>query len=168
MNYKEETLFNPAEIKTPSVEFYPIYSWVWNSPISKNLIIEQIDIMERNGIRGMYIIPEPPEFRPNSMVTYMTPDYLSDEFFDLVEFSVNYAKTKGMLVWLYDEGGWPSGAACGKVVELHPECCSKIIVESEVEIKAGEMYQPHSDILCAFTESFERIKVYSRERWMHL
>ena len=76
MNYKDETLFNVSEVKNPSEKFYPIYSWVWNSPITKEVIIEQIDTMVRDGIYGMYIIPEPPEFRPTSMVTYMTAEYL--------------------------------------------------------------------------------------------
>lgn len=157
MNYKVETLFDPAEVKKPSAGLYPIYSWVWNSPITEKLIVEQIDRMEETGIRGMYIIPEPPEFRPTSMVTYMTPEYLSDEFFDMVRFAVNYAKSKDMLVWLYDEGGWPSGAACGKVVKQCPDCCSEIIVENEVKIKKGEVYRASKDSLCAFTKELERI-----------
>lgn len=157
MNYKAETLFDPAEVKKPSAGLCPIYSWVWNSPITEKLIIEQIDRMEKTGIRAMYIIPEPPEFRPTYMVTYMTPKYLSDEFFDLVRFAVNYAKAKDMLVWLYDEGGWPSGAACGKVVEECPDCCSEIIVENEAKIKKGEVYRASKNSLCAFTNDLERI-----------
>lgn len=157
MDYNTEIRFDPAEVKKPSAGFQPIYSWIWNSPITEDLIIEQIDSMEKIGIRGMYIIPEPPEFRPNYMETYMTPKYLSDEFFDLVKFAVNYASSKEMLVWLYDEGGWPSGSACGKVVEACPDCCSEIIVENEVQIKKDEIYRASKGCLCAFTESLERI-----------
>ena len=157
MNYKAETLFDAQEVKKPSARFQPIYSWIWNSPITEELIISQIDKMQEWGICALYIIPEPPEFRPNSMVTYMTPEYLSDEFFALVRFAINYAKTKNMVVWLYDEGGWPSGAACGKVVQMCPDTCSKIIVEQKTEIKKDEIYKASHNILCAFTEEFDKI-----------
>ena len=94
MNYRAETLFEPEKVKKPSARFQPIYSWIWNSPITEELIVRQIDTMEEWGIYAIYIIPEPPEFRPNSMVTYMTPKYLSEEFFLLVKFAVQYANSQ--------------------------------------------------------------------------
>ncbi len=77
--------------------------------------------MQNLGIRAFYILPEPKNFRPDSMPTNLTPDYLSDEFFELCKYAIKQAKARGMNCWIYDEGGWPSGSACGKVTEAHPE-----------------------------------------------
>ena len=66
----------------------PIYSWLWNSEITKELIEKQTDEMVEQGIRGSYILPMPKEFRPNSMITPMSPDYFSDEFFELVKYAI--------------------------------------------------------------------------------
>ena len=43
------------------------------------------------------------------------PDYLSDGYFAAFSNVVDRAAELGMNVWLYDEGGWPSGGACGQI-----------------------------------------------------
>ena len=134
----------------------PIYSWVWNSPVSRELIKTQLDEMKKQGIRKTYILPEPKEFRPDSMVTTMSPDYLSDEFFELVKYAVEYGKSIGISMWLYDEGGWPSGSACGKVAEKYPDSRAKRIGEKEVFLNKGEKLS-EENIISAFDENFNRI-----------
>ena len=78
--YQKEKRFDPAAFENPSAFASPVYSWVWNSPISEELIMEQLDEMQEEGIRAFYIIPEPKEFRPATMRTTMEPEYLKDEF----------------------------------------------------------------------------------------
>ncbi|MBR6535385.1 MAG: hypothetical protein IKT65_07380, partial [Clostridia bacterium] len=99
----------------------PVYIWVWNDNCTREIIDEQLAEMQRLGIRAFYILPEPVEFRPDSMPTNLTPEYLSDEYFELCAYAINKGTTLGMNCWIYDEGGWPSGSACGKVVKDHPE-----------------------------------------------
>ena len=50
------------------------------------------------------------------MPTDMSPDYLSPEYLNLVGRIFDHGAELGMNQWLYDEGGWPSGGACGQVV----------------------------------------------------
>ena len=163
--YTSEVIFNIDGIKNPQGIFEPIYSWVWNSPIDKSTIREQLDKMNLIGIKAMYIIPEPPEFRPTGMITKMSPPYLSDEFFKMVQYAVEYAKSLNMTIWLYDEGGWPSGGACGQVIQNEPDCESEIITENIVSLKCGDTYFQSPAVLSAFTEDYSQITAeYTAEK----
>ncbi|MBO5420473.1 MAG: hypothetical protein J6A67_00835 [Clostridia bacterium] len=118
---KNNDKFDIKSFISPDVFHSPVYVWVWNDICTKKIIYEQLKEMQHLGIRAFYILPEPKEFRPDSMPTNLTPDYLTPEFFDLCKYAIKQAKALGMNCWIYDEGGWPSGSACGKVTEAHPE-----------------------------------------------
>ncbi|MBR4858377.1 MAG: beta galactosidase jelly roll domain-containing protein [Clostridia bacterium] len=105
----------------PDVSCAPVYIWVWNDICTREIIDEQLGEMQRLGIRAFYILPEPKDFRPDSMPTSLSPDYLSEEYFVLCAYAIDKGSSLGMNCWIYDEGGWPSGSACGKVVKDHPE-----------------------------------------------
>ncbi len=125
---EHETRFDIENFKNACI-VNPVYSWIWNSEITEELIREQIDEMQSVGIRAIYILPEPKEFRPDTMRTHMSPNYLSDEFFGLVKYAIAYATEKGIAMWLYDEGGWPSGCACGQITGKYPDTVAKKITE---------------------------------------
>ncbi len=142
--------FEAEAFRTPDGLLQPTYSWVWNAPVDRAGIDERLEEMQKNGIRGMYIIPEPREFRPTSMRTDLKPEYLTDEFFEMVRYACEKAHSLGMVVWLYDEGGWPSGSACTKVNALRPESCRKTIAARELALRAGERYVPGERAISAF------------------
>lgn len=106
---------------SPDVSFAPVYVWVWNDTCTKEIIDIQLKEMQNLGIRAFYILPEPKAFRPESMPTNLTPDYLTEEFFELSAYAIKKGGELNMNCWIYDEGGWPSGSACGKVTSDHPE-----------------------------------------------
>ena len=118
---KNKDKFDINSFLSPDISHAPVYVWVWNDICTPKIIDEQLSEMQNLGIRAFYILPEPKNFRPDSMPTNLTPDYLSDEFFNLCKYAIKQAKSLGMNCWIYDEGGWPSGSACGKVTEAHPE-----------------------------------------------
>ncbi len=118
---KNNDVFNINSFVTPDVSYSPVYVWVWNDVCTKEIIDTQLNEMQNLGIRAFYILPEPKDFRPDSMPTNLTPDYLTDKFFELCAYAIKKGKSLNMNCWIYDEGGWPSGSACGKVVEVHPE-----------------------------------------------
>lgn len=109
---------------SPDVSNAPVYIWVWNDICNREIIDEQLEEMQKLGIRAFYILPEPKEFRPDSMPTNLSPEYLTEEYFDLCAYAIDKGTALGMNCWIYDEGGWPSGSACGKVVKDHPEFAS--------------------------------------------
>ena len=109
-------LFESALFRTPPSANAPVYAWPWNGPITRELIDRELDEMLSFGIRSVYVIPMPADFRPNNMRTPLSPGYLTDAFFELIAYAARAAKARDMTFWLYDEGGWPSGGACGRTV----------------------------------------------------
>ncbi len=150
---RREGRFDLAEFRAPSAKYGPAYTWTWNAPLTRSGIERQIDDMLRADIRSMYILPEPREFRPNQMRTELEPDYLSDEYIALARHALSYAIERGMCVWLYDEGGWPSGGACGKVLAAHPELRDKRINARTLSVAPDDAYAPSADACACFEVS---------------
>ncbi len=44
-------------------------------------------------------------------------EYMGEEWFDAVEFCIEQGSTMGLEPWIYDENGWPSGFADGKLLK---------------------------------------------------
>ena len=113
--------------KNISSEFSPAYAWGWNSAVTKEEITKQIDAMYDSGIRTFYVIADPERFRPTIRRSHLSPEYLSDEYLELLYYAFEYATEKGMYTWLYNEGGFPSGMVCGKIRNMRPHLAKKNI-----------------------------------------
>lgn len=144
--------FSSENFAAPDGFYGPVYSWVWNAPVDEETVRRQIDEMTEAGIRAFYIIPEPPEFRPETMITTLSPAYLSPEYFQYIRLAVEYGQEKGMYVWLYDEGGWPSGNACGLLVKRRPDLAGKRLALRTVTLAAGEPYVSGEYAVAAFLD----------------
>lgn len=131
-------------------KYYPAYVWEWNDEVTKEGIRERIDDMASLGIRAFYIIGAPSDFRPGSRTTDLSPAYLSEAYLSLLKYAADYAKSKNMYTWLYNEAGWPSGMAGGKVTEADPSCARLETQIRRVSIPAGTPYVPAADVLAAF------------------
>ncbi len=101
--------------------FSPAFFWLWNAPLDADALCAQLEGMRAHGLRNVCIHPFPKGFRPGSCPSGMEPDYLTPAFLDVYAAVVRRAGELGMHVWLYDEGGWPSGGACGLVAASDPE-----------------------------------------------
>lgn len=132
--------FSLGDFQSPAAQFSPIYSWVWNARCSHKETDRQLDEMARLGIRAFYIIPEPMTFRPNTMPTELEPDYLTEEYLEQYAYAMYSARERGMQCWLYDEGGWPSGGACGKVLAAHPETNKRVLRFTEYLCHKDEIF----------------------------
>ena len=92
-----------------------IYSLWAIDDLSKTQILKgQLDTMKSLGFNGAVFHP-----RNYSGI----PEYLGKSYMERVSEIILYAKSIGMDIWLYDENGWPSGSADGKVEALMPELC---------------------------------------------
>ena len=101
--------------------YSPSFFWMWNAPIEVGKYKAQLDEMAKNGVMNVCIHPVPKEFRPDLFATEMSPAYLSDEYLERYAAIVHHAAELGMSSYLYDEGGWPSGGACGLVMKADKE-----------------------------------------------
>lgn len=142
--------FCQKEFLNPPKENNVIYTWVWNEPVDKKLISTQLDEFSKAGIGGIYIMSLPRNFRPDTMQTTLQPEYLSKEFFDCISHAFKKAKELGMQLWIYDEGGWPSGGACGKTAAQNPEATECVLCKRSVYLKKSETYVPPKNTLAVF------------------
>ncbi len=150
--------FSLTDFMCPPVTCAPVYSWVWNGELTRDTIESQILEMKRLGIRSFYIIPEPKSFRPTTMPTELEPDYLTAAYFQEFAYATEFAKKNGMVCWLYDEGGWPSGGACGKVLRKNPDLAKKSLGKREIKLTGGDVYRNSDDsVLAAFVNTTEMI-----------
>ncbi len=112
--------------------FAPVLTWQWSRDPTNGEIEAQLAAARRAGFGTVYVLPLPKEFRPDTMETELE-GYLSPRYFARIKYALERAVAYGLRVWLYDEGGWPSGAACGQVLEQCPETRKKQLVKTEAD-----------------------------------
>ena len=150
MNLNFGAGFEKALFKNPPADCRVSYSWLWNTPITKEGIDRGLEEIKAAGVGSIYILPLPIDFRPERTRTYMSPDYLTPEFWELVEYSLRKAVELGITPWLYDEGGWPSGSACGRTLMEYPESLTMRLNSRAVTLKAGEKFSPDDGFIALF------------------
>lgn len=126
------------EFRKPVSFHRPVYMWCWNSPVTAEGLIEQLRELEGIGAGGVMVVPEPPEFRPEVMKTTLSPEYLGEDYLAIYAAVTAEAARLGLNLWFYDEGGWPSGSACGKVTKAHPEFACKRLFSRRSPVKQGD------------------------------
>lgn len=149
-NNYEKQCFQKELFRNPPSDCSVVYTWIWNAPITKDGIKKQLEEFSAAGIKGIYVIAEPENFRPEKKKTYLSPDYLTDEFMQRIAYAYECANETNILLWLYDEGGFPSGGACGLVQKHNKEATMKILNKRENTLKAGDKYIPCESVVAAF------------------
>ena len=81
--------------------------WSWNDELEIDELIKQIDWMHECGIGGFFMHAR----------GGLTTPYLGEKWFQCVEACLKRAKELDMEAYAYDENGWPSGFAGGKLLE---------------------------------------------------
>jgi len=143
------------KIHRPDSFYWPGYTWVWNDRLNKDQVIAQVQDMANHGALTPMVISEPKSFRPRTMPTRLEPDYLSQEYLQIYRTMVQSAAAQQMNVWLYDEGGWPSGSVCGEIVKSHPELAKQRLIRRRVISWQGRTIKIPSD--CVFAGLYQKI-----------
>lgn len=144
------TRLDMRAFRSPEAFFCPGYMWIWNDRLTKEEIRRQLRDMAEHGARTVMPMPEPKEFRPTSMPTRLEPDYLSPGYLAMYRFTAEEARRLGMVVWLYDEGGWPSGSVCGRLSREHPELGRQALAMKETHPAQRDTVRVPADALAAF------------------
>lgn len=105
------------QLNVPSNEYTPIPFWFLNGNLDEKELQRQLEDFAAHGVYGVVLHPR--------MGLPKRIQYLEESFFYYIRVIVKKAAELGMKVVLYDEGMYPSGSACGKVVEGHPEFASE-------------------------------------------
>lgn len=116
--------------KSPPPEYGMILWWGWDGPMTDTVIRRDLDRIKAMGFRGVMI----------EAGYDMSAKYLSPEWFALVKQAVGEAKKRGMIVWIEDEGKYPSGFAGGKFSLERPDLKMQgLVVTEKIDAKEGEI-----------------------------
>ena len=127
-------------------EYRPIPFWSWNDKLELPKLKAQIRWMKENGIGGFFMHAR----------SGLQTEYLSEEWMQCIAGCTEEAEKLGMKAWAYDENGWPSGFAGGKLLE-DPKNCDKYI-----ETKEG-VYDAHADVSYLVAEE-ELVRAFNGEK----
>ncbi len=86
--------------------YWPVVFWSINSALEEGELRRQIDEMKRFSLGGFVFHAR----------AGLETEYLSEDWFRCVSICLDEAKKQGLRVWLYDEYGWPSGFAGGRLL----------------------------------------------------
>ncbi len=96
----------------PPPENRPAPFWFWNDHLDPKRLIEQYDLLVDAGMGGACM---------HARSGLDSEEYLDETWFEAARAVVDHARERGKKVWIYDELGWPSGTAGGRVTRAHPE-----------------------------------------------
>ena len=99
------------QFANPSSEFRSAPLWVWNTDVTTEDIDRMLAELKEQGFGGAFVHPRPG----------LETEYLSQEWFDLWNYSLQKGKELGLDIWIYDENSYPSGFAGGHVPDQMPE-----------------------------------------------
>jgi hypothetical protein len=102
----------PPEFTHPPQEFTLVPFWFWNDELDEAELLRQIADFQAHGVHGFVIHPRVGLPRHQG--------WMSPELLRFMRIAVEEAARRGMRVVLYDEGMYPSGSACGRVVGEDP------------------------------------------------
>ena len=125
--------------------YRPLPFWSWNGNLEADELKRQIEWMCDKGFGGFFMHAR----------SGLQTEYLSEKWFDCIKLCCDEAKKRNMQAWAYDENGWPSGFAGGKLLadeknrdcyilhsvgELDPNASVSYIIDTDelVRVSAGE------------------------------
>jgi len=113
----------------PPADYRSAPLWDWNHRISKEGIDLHMEEFREAGIGGVFVHPRP------GLIT----EYLSEDWFELFNYTVQKGKELGMNVWIYDENSYPSGFAGGHVPAEMPESWNQ---GTGLKLLVQDVFQP--------------------------
>ncbi len=97
-----ETLKSEAINKYRALPF-----WSWNDELEEEKLVKQIEWLKSAGFGGYFMHAR----------GGLKTEYMGEKWFSCIEACVKAGKRLKMESWAYDENGWPSGFAGGKLLE---------------------------------------------------
>jgi hypothetical protein len=118
-----------AAFPQPPMEYRAIHWAFWGGQQSKERILADLERIHTNG-GGVYMINNSRGLRPK----YFTPEYL-----DLVKFTVEECKKRGMKVWIEGDAGYPDGFAGGMISRDYPQLGMQgIVADARLTVAGGQ------------------------------
>lgn len=120
-----------TEFKNPPKQYYPTPFWHMNGELTDSEIERQMyDAKHKAKFNGVAVLP----------VGNTKPDFLSPEFFKKYIKILETARTLDVNVILYDDTGFPSGAAGGLLEKVYPKDTRKLLEKTDTVISGKTVY----------------------------
>ncbi len=124
-----------SDIRKNAISYGSIPFWSWNDKLEEKELRRQIRRMHELHMKGFFMHAR----------GGLETEYLSEEWYALTRACVDEAKKLGMEAWAYDENGWPSGFAGGKLLEDPANHATYLAYEVTDEYPSGD------DVLGVYT-----------------
>ena len=155
MNFEEKIRNLFSEFIHPSQAVGMIPKWFWNRPLSQMtreyMKTFLLNLRDKDGYQGVMPVPEP-----------KMEGYLGEEYLERFHECMDILQELGMYAILWDECGFPSGRADGRLEESYPEHTAKYLQMHEWDF-TGPFHQtvtlPNSPIMSVVlmnTQTLER------------
>lgn len=136
MNFKQK-------LNDMQKDFGGLPFWSWNDRLNPDELRRQMRVMKELGMNGFFMHAR----------GGLETEYLSDEWYDCIKACVDEAKNLDMEAWSYDENGWPSGFAGGKVLENPWNLATYLKLETLAEFpEITENRPPERRVLAVFVK----------------
>lgn len=110
--------------------------WFWNDDLKLEHLKLQLKEMKDKGISEFII-----HAREGLQI-----EYLSEEWFEKIEYTLKLSKELDMTLWIYDDLNWPSGYAGGRVTYGNEELCGKHLKMVERTVEGPCMFDVYNEI----------------------
>ena len=97
--------------RSPPMSYRSAPFWFWNDRLDPDRLVWQFDQMVDAGTGGACL---------HARSGLDTEEYLDERWFAGVDAVLKRALEREAIIWLYDELGWPSGSAGGRVLREYP------------------------------------------------
>ena len=91
--------------------------WSLNGKLTEKELKNQINAFKRVGYGGFFLHAR----------GGLETEYFSEEWFSMLRYAAEYGYSIGLEAYLYDENGWPSGYAGGRVPRKNKTFCQSFM-----------------------------------------
>lgn len=140
------------DVKKNAITHGSIPFWSWNDKLEEAELRRQINNMKKLNMNGFFMHAR----------AGLETEYLSDEWFDAVNVCIDEAKKLGMEAWCYDENGWPSGFAGGRLLKDEKNFARylKYEVREDFAEDAFKVYKVTGSVYKLLTEPEDGLREY--------
>lgn len=139
------------QFRDPPDQYKPMPLWFINGEFTTEGIHRQMKDAKKAGFTGVSPLPR----------VDVQPSFLSDAYFERYRDILDTAQELGMEVILYDDAGFPSGMAGGKMEALYPEHTRKRLDLVEKRVQGRMRYRdllPRGVLMSAVAMDTETLK----------
>lgn len=137
-------------MKAPLPHIIPF--WLWNGVQTEPEISRQLQLVASRGIPGVAI-----HARTGNEIPY-----LSERWMALVRHACEEAKRLGLVIWIYDEFGFPSGSVEGRLPGTGEDYQQKSLHFEAHPLSARKELEAQPDVLRVFPKGRNQLLVFRR------